>query len=381
MVPYIGELWVHFTDGDLKAYVLNRQAWSAQSTDIQADIFFARQGKTLLQSYMNCVSDSEKLGSVILDRLSANSSVKECNAAANFMLIFSHNITAELLRQMYEAMKPLKSATKALKILENEPALMELLGTKMPSEKVLPPIEQKIIDFMISIKVLESNLKEYYGLTVSDLPQLKCMDGTVASPVVTAWLLTAHETLKKMDKYRQTMDVVAGYEKPGLCPEAEEIVAELDPSGLQDCLRQLAANNLGASGRSKQMFLAYPICRYADETLMAELTKTAPSWRSSVSGNDAPSLATFRKANAYSNTRVAMFFADKYGELDTYAEIHGTTEDAIRDRFLSDVGIDKNGRKRSGQPDGYGAPAGRSDLPDRVAKRKNRQVSAKERRG
>lgn len=93
------------------------------------------------------------------------------------------------------------------------------------------------------------------------------------------------------------------------------------------------------------MYLAYPICRYADEALMVELTKTAPSWRSSVSGNDAPPLYTFRQANAYSNTRAAMLFAEKYGELDIYAKIRNMTEDAIRDQFLSNIGIDENGAK------------------------------------
>lgn len=348
LVPHIGKLWAHFTDGDLKAYVLNRQIWSMLSADIQVDIFLTRQGKTLLKSYINCVSDSEKLGSAILNRLSASSSAKECSAAANFMLIFSQNITAELLRQMYETLKPLKSAAKALKMIAGEPALMELLGAEMPSEKALSPIERKMIELLkrqkVSVKAPEANLKEYYGLTTSDLPTLKCTDGAVVPPTVAAWLLTVHEKLKN-PMGRSTADVVPGYKKPGLCPEAEEIVAELEPASLQEGLRLLAANNLGMIGRSKKMFLAYPICRYADETLMAKLTKTAPSWRSSVSGDDAPPLYTFRSANAYSNTRAAMMFADRYGELKYYAELRSTTEDVIRDQFLSDVGIDENGEK------------------------------------
>ena len=78
---------------------------------------------------------------------------------------------------------------------------------------------------------------------------------------------------------------------------------------------------------------------------MTELTKRAPSWRSSVSGNDAPPLATFRKANAYSNTRAAMLFADKYQELERYASIRHADADTIRDQLLSDVGLDAHGGK------------------------------------
>jgi hypothetical protein len=93
------------------------------------------------------------------------------------------------------------------------------------------------------------------------------------------------------------------------------------------------------------MFLAYPICRYADEALMMDLTKRARSWRSSGAGDNAPPLATFRKANIYSNTRSAMLLADRYQELDHYAVIRNTDADTIRDRYLSDVGLDAQGAK------------------------------------
>ena len=93
------------------------------------------------------------------------------------------------------------------------------------------------------------------------------------------------------------------------------------------------------------MFLAYPICRYASEDLMHDLTKHAPSWSSSVSGIEAPPLRTFRKANAYSETRSAMLFADRYHELNFYAILRGIDEDFLRDKYLSDVGLSENGTK------------------------------------
>ena len=87
---------------------------------------------------------------------------------------------------------------------------------------------------------------------------------------------------------------------------------------------------------------------------MQELTKKAPEWRSQVSGINAPSLLTFRKANAYSETRAAMVFADKYKDtswrpeyldMETYAQLRGTDADTIRDMYLSDVGLDEKGGK------------------------------------
>ena len=78
---------------------------------------------------------------------------------------------------------------------------------------------------------------------------------------------------------------------------------------------------------------------------MVELTKRAPKWRTSVSGNDAPPLASFRSAAKYSQSRAAMLFAERYHELDDYAKIRGTDADTIRDCYLSDVGLDEQGCK------------------------------------
>ena len=138
---------------------------------------------------------------------------------------------------------------------------------------------------------------------------------------------------------------MAGYKNPGIRPEAKEILGFIDEESFQNALLVLANENLGLSVRSKKMFLAYPICRYADSGLMAELTKRAPKWSSSVSGNNAPPLYTFRKASMYSCERSAMFLAERYHELGEYARIHGTDEDTIRDKYLSETGLDPKGEK------------------------------------
>ena len=139
--------------------------------------------------------------------------------------------------------------------------------------------------------------------------------------------------------------VVAEYKSPGLCPEAVQVVALLDPKSLQEAVRALADTHLVAYQNAKKKFLAYPICRYADEANMAELTKRAPKWATSVSGNDAPPLWQLRDAVKYSNTRAAMLFAERYHELDDYAKLRGMTEDELRDKYLSDVGLDEQGGK------------------------------------
>lgn len=154
--------------------------------------------------------------------------------------------------------------------------------------------------------------------------------------------MTAHE---KLEEYPYSQPDVTASHKPGISSAAKAVVDEIDSENLQSFLLKLADTYLGMSGRSKKMFLAFPICCYAKESLMVELTKRAPNWKSTALGNDAPPLYTFRKANAYSETRAAMLFADKYHELDEYAKVRGADADFIRDNYLSNIGVDAQGRK------------------------------------
>ena len=342
----VENLYPLFTDGTLKQCVLNGSVFPKLAPGLQAEIFMTRQGKTLASAYEKCVKDPDSLGRNILGRLSGKPSAKECNSAAAFLTIFSQKASEEILRQLYEALKPLKTAAKALKTIEADASLIMKLNSEVKtslseSEKTVMEILQQEQKSMMS---LTNAVKQFYGLEVATLPKVTCTDGAQAPESAMAYLLTAHEELQTQ-LYQEQPDVVAAYPSSGICEHAAEVLALLDQKSFQSALLALADANLGLSGRSKKMFLAYPICRYADEDLMAELTRRAPKWASSVSGNDAPPLRTFRKAVLYSETRAAMLFADKFGELDRYAEIRGTDADTIRDQFLSDVGLDETGGK------------------------------------
>ena len=122
-----------------------------------------------------------------------------------------------------------------------------------------------------------------------------------------------------------------------------------DENGKEHQKWETFATNEEAKRRKKEIeaqefvgTIVVPSAKTLNE-LMEEYTKIAPKWRSSNSGSGAPPLRTFRDAIMYNNSRAAMLFAEKYKELDKYAEIRGTTADAIRDRFISDVGLDENG--------------------------------------
>ena len=350
LLPQLQELLGSMADGAVKQYVLQPKIWNALDDAVRTEIFLTKQSKSLQGAYAKCVKPAQlpALGEAILQRVqSAKPSSKDCTAAAAYMTLFYEKAPDALLRSLYAAMQGKKPAARALKTVEEHVALMEKLGASVEADEDLPPLEKKVSELLIaekrSRKDLESALKDFYSLTFKDLPPLKAADGHAAEPYALAWLLMAHERLQKHNW--GPADVEAAYEQPGLRPEAAEVAALADPASLQKALQALAKDNLGIVGRSKKMFLAFPICRYADESLMAELTARAPKWRSSVSGNDAPPLESFRSANLWSDTRAAMLFAERYRELDSYARIRGVTADELRDQNLSDVGLDEHGGK------------------------------------
>ena len=346
LAAQIPELYPYMADNALKQYVLTKETWQMLDHAVQAAIFLTRQSKAVTPAYLDCMGKEqlEPLGNAVLERINgAKPSVKDCNTAAKYMTMFHGQAPVTILNQLYARLKECKNSAKAIKTVESHVALMEKLGNEVTVDESLSPVGKKVTELLIAAKQnagdLEKTLKDYYSLTFKDLPELKSADGSVAEPLVAAWLCTAHE------KIYGAADVKAAYEKPGLRPEAAEIVGMLDVNNLRSAIMALADTYLVRYQNTKKKFLAYPFCRYADNAMMEELTKRAPKWETSVSGSDAPPLHQLRDAVKYSNTRAAMIFAERYHELDDYAKVRGMDEDTFRDKYLSDVGLDEQGEK------------------------------------
>ncbi len=81
-----------------------------------------------------------------------------------------------------------------------------------------------------------------------------------------------------------------------------------------------------------------PLCRAATEEQMAELIKAVAKW-------DRYNKEAFYVSYMISDTRAAILLAEKRKELDKYADMRGMTADEVRDRLLSDFGLDADGCK------------------------------------
>ena len=262
--------------------------------DFVLRVFTLLNDSYYLKKLMAILTPSQIQGAAecMLSQLDDTDDAEMMDVFAKFIITFHVMLKDDTIKAIYRKMSAKASAEKAIKKMQKTGGLSEKLGAvavgtakpqKTSSKK--PAIQKNsTASFLSKVKltptmVLE-NAKSFYS--ISSFPRIKYADGSgEADKGLIAWLLTAHETMNSDG------DVVAEY-GIGIRPEAAEAIAFLDKKSLQDALLALADENLGKSGRTKKMFLAYPICRYADEGTMEKLTKEAKTWRSSNSGNDAP---------------------------------------------------------------------------------------------
>ena len=341
LILQIGELYHKMDDSALKQYVLIPTVWNQLDGDLQTEIFLNRSNKPLHSSYEKCISAEQvkNIADAILKQSEKKCSAKDCMLWVTFMSMFCQKLSEDVLKTLYENLKLQKNNAKALKAIEEDFLLSEILCSEKTNHQTLPAAEQKIMDILkkqkLPIQKLSEGFQKYYGLSEKDLPKFFYADGSEASSLIALYLMTAHGCC-----------LFEEYSKAGIAPDAEEVVQMLAQEHFQNELLLLADQYLGKNMRGRKLLLAEPICRYANEAVMRELTSRAPSWSSSSSGIEAPPLKAFRHANLYSETRAAMMFADRYHELSLYARVRNTDEDTLRDRFLSDVGLETDGTKK-----------------------------------
>ena len=231
---------------------------------------------------------------------------------------------AEVRKQLKMSKKPAFSMLADLPLAAKDDEQQKAL----PAEAVLDKLME---EEHLTEEQLEKQMKDTFGIIQSALPGLKDTEGCLLKPAVLAFLmiLFAEESMYP-SKFVQAKNL------------AEQILSLIDRASLQSALRELSDAYFIMYQQGKKTLLTRPVCRYADEELMRELCARAPKWATTVSGDDAPMLREFRKAVCYSDTFAAMLFADRYNELEKYAALRETDADTIRDKYLSDVGLDES---------------------------------------
>lgn len=187
--------------------------------------------------------------------------------------------------------------------------------------------------YVNSDKKLKEKLKTFYCMKLEELPQLFYKNGEVAESHVLAYLLLAGGK----------PDITLGFDGPDADNDIQTVLSLLDYDSFKEALYELAVTYMGISYARAR--LAHPICYYADEELLDKLIKYSSHWKSVSSGINAPTFKEFRSGIVKSKHRSAMLFADKYGDLDWYAKYNNTDVDTLRDKYMSDVGLNEKAEK------------------------------------
>ena len=344
LIKQVQTLYQAMTVGAIAKYVLVREVWDALSPELQYDIYMAKQGKSLVPAYQKCMDEKQAayIAGRMLEEFDPKAPTGFFIAISTLMTSFSAKIPDELLVKLYEALKSVKKAERAVQAAEADKMLMELIHGKSQDDSERPQAEQIVFrDFQNWRVPVDVLLKEYYALKLSDMPVLLDKGGKELDRTVTAYLLTACEKLNItvcVNDYR----ISSRDRKISLTTdEAKEVVKEVDFNSLQTALLSLAEQYLvGGTGKNKKMNLASPICRYADESTMLTLTKRAAKWKKWA-------LAAFCNGALYSDTKAAVLFLDRDGTIwfDEYAKLRDTDVKTIRDTVMADTGLDANGQK------------------------------------
>ena len=120
-------------------------------------------------------------------------------------------------------------------------------------------------------------------------------------------------------------------------PEAEQIADALDTNELSSFLEKLA------TGIKYRPYLL-ACTRFANE---ASVNRLLAEYRKRLHGDatDHYYAENLAEAILISPTRAAMLFCDRNGNLSRYSAMRGMTEDELRDKYLSDIGLDEQGGK------------------------------------
>lgn len=159
LVDNIEELYKYFNNGAIKKYLLNKTIWEKMNVLLQCDIFMNYQAKGFISLYPKCITNAEDLGLVIYDKLCTLPSDKDCKAAANFMLMFYKNVSPQLLQQLYNVIKSVKTGKNAMNIISENTALTE----KIQAIKcAVPKIEESNFEELSKRIVLLQNDLDYF---------------------------------------------------------------------------------------------------------------------------------------------------------------------------------------------------------------------------
>lgn len=322
-------------DGAFKQYILTEEVWQGLSDEERFILVTTRQSKGLIAEYKKIITNAQAadIGGRIVNLLNDKPSAKQCGLAASFILEFNDKITTELAKKIYTLLSDCSNGKSAVKKLLQDQMLIHRLESDTTDDNNSNPIERFVAENWRSSKEVTDVLKSLEkGIAYAD-------GSGVCSPEAAAFVIGAYTS--QMDGTHKTISAYkTAYVKTHFDEAADKVAEALDKNELLELIKSKTSTN--------PEYLI-PLCRFADSSEIAEVLsnmKIWSDWYSENGGRDGrKKIIIARGGLLLSDTREAMLYFDKQKQLDDYAKIRSTTADAIRDNFLSDVGLATDGTK------------------------------------
>ena len=264
--------------------------------------------------------------------------------AAEFALKAGAEVSPESREALCQAARQAKAKAALTLLQDSAPAA----GGKGKSRPAAPfagatghPVEALCLEHFSPANVLHT--LELHGIPEKKIPAVPYREGGAQAPAfVVACALTP---------YIDMGEPHSRWDRPKLAyhPLADQVAAALDPAAFQaalDTMYQLCEKKAGLTRKAGRRFLV-PYCRFASAGQIHQVISKMSDWHQwymyGNAGRDTEALV--RVALCLSDSREALLWADKHGNLSLAAEIRGTDADTLRDTVLSDFGLDAGGRK------------------------------------
>ncbi len=264
--------------------------------------------------------------------------------AAEFALKAGAEVSPESREALCQAARQAKAKAALTLLQDSAPAA----GGKGESKPAAPfagatghPVEALCLEHFSPANVLHT--LELHGIPEKKIPAVPYREGGAQAPAfVVACALTP---------YIDMGEPHSRWDRPKLAyhPLADQVAATLDPAAFQaalDTMYQLCEKKAGLTRKAGRRFLV-PYCRFASAGQIHQVISKMSDWHQwymyGNAGRDTEALV--RDALCLSDSREALLWADKHGNLSLAAKIRGTDADTLRDTVLSDFGLDAGGRK------------------------------------
>ena len=264
--------------------------------------------------------------------------------AAEFALKAGAEVSPESREALCQAARQAKAKAALTLLQDSAPAA----GGKGESKPAAPfagatghPVEALCLEHFSPANVLHT--LELHGIPEKKIPAVPYREGGAQAPAfVVACALTP---------YIDMGEPHSRWDRPKLAyhPLADQVAAALDPAAFQaalDTMYQLCEKKAGLTRKAGRRFLI-PYCRFASAGQIHQVISKMSDWHQwymyGNAGRDTEALV--RDALCLSDSREALLWADKHGNLSLAAKIRGTDADTLRDTVLSDFGLDAGGRK------------------------------------